>query len=241
MAAKQRARRTSPLYMPSAFDLFTPSKNIVLKHLNVFGWLYVLPFIFWVHSWIDVPAGSGHWFSRASDANYSWSGFPPSYFAAFIGFSILWFAIVLAGGTIVQIMTQKAQLDASEAKKLSFDRLWATVKEMGWRMLGLYVVVGLTSLVGFVLLIIPGFFMIRRYMMAPYVMLERKCGITEAMARSATLSKLSTGSIWGIMGVILLIGLVGIVPVIGSLASFILGMLYSVAPALRYQQLKKLV
>jgi len=82
--------------------------------------------------------------------------------------------------------------------------------------------------------------MIRRYYLAPYAMIDRNCGIKEAMERSAAMSKPYSGSIWGIIGVMILISLVGIVPLIGWLASLILGMLYVVAPALRYQQLKRL-
>jgi hypothetical protein len=60
------------------------------------------------------------------------------------------------------------------------------------------------------------------------------------MDQSAALSKANTGAIWGVIGVMFLIGLANIVPIIGGLIAFIFGALYSVAPALRYQQLKKL-
>jgi hypothetical protein len=73
--------------------------------------------------------------------------------------------------------------------------------------------------------------------LAPYVMLDTKCGITEAMERSADLTKPYSGYIWGIIGVMFLIGLFNIIPGIGWMISFVLGMLYSIAPALRYQEL----
>ena len=79
-------------------------------------------------------------------------------------------------------------------------------------------------------------------MFAPYVMLDAhgKIGVKEALDKSAELGLQNTGAVWGLIGVSFLISLCGIVPVIGSLASFVLGALYSIAPALRYQQLKKL-
>lgn len=70
-------------------------------------------------------------------------------------------------------------------------------------------------------------------------MLEKKVSITEAMEQSAKMSKPHSGSIWGVIGVMFLIALTGIIPFIGWLISFILGMFYAVAPALRYQELKK--
>jgi hypothetical protein len=76
--------------------------------------------------------------------------------------------------------------------------------------------------------------------MAPYVMIDKNTGIQESLTKSAAISLKNTGAVWGIIGVLFLIGLVNIIPYFGGLAAFVLGSLYSVAPALRYQQLKKL-
>src|SRR5665213_3209033 len=196
MTARHKPRRSSPLYLPSAFDLFKPSRDIILKNLNVFGWLYALPLIIWVHSWISIPAHGGHYLDRTTDANFGWS-FPSSYLGGFIGFSLFWFVISFAAGTAIQIMPQQAQLDASTHKVPDLARSWATVNEIGWRMLGLYIVMGLLIGIGFILLIIPGLFALRRYLLAPYVMLDKKCGIKEALDKSAELSLINPGSVWG--------------------------------------------
>ena len=82
--------------------------------------------------------------------------------------------------------------------------------------------------------------MLRRYFLAPYVMLDTNCGIKEAMDKSATMSKPYSRAIWGVIGVMLLIGFINVIPYIGWMVAFVLGMLYSVAPALRYQELKKI-
>jgi len=239
MARRPRARKSSPLYLPSAFDLFTPSKDLVLKNIHVFGPLFILPFIFWGHSWLDIPAGAGHYWGRVTDANYSWS-FPSAFWAAFIGFSIIWFLIVIVGGVIIQIMLQRAQLEVSQNKEPVFSELWQVVKKMWKKMLLLFLAMIGLIVGGFILLIIPGLIMLRRYFFAPYVMLERNCSVGEALSRSAKLSAVNTGSVWGVIGVSFLISLLGVIPLIGSLASFVVGSLYCVAPALRYQQLKKL-
>lgn len=240
----RRPRRTSPLHLPSAFDLFTPSKELVLNNLWIFGPLYAVPLIFWIHSWIWSPLPNQHvgWWDHAGGYSSGWPGGPiPTYSTfAFVGFSLLWLAIVVVIGTIVQIMSQAAQLDAAEGRHLDFANLWRVVRELGWRLLGLYIVIGVVVLVGLILLIVPGLIMIRRYFLAPYVMIDKKLGIRESMERSAELSKLNTGSVWGVIGVMFLIGLINIVPIIGGLASFIFGSLYSIAPALRYFQLKNL-
>ena len=129
-------------------------------------------------------------------------------------------------------------MEATEGKALDFTRLWAVVKELWWRMFGLYLLTGLYIFVGLILFIIPGLIMLRRYFLAPYVMLDTKCDIKTAMERSSEISKPYSGYIWGIIGVMFLIGLLNVIPGVGWLVAFILGMFYSVAPALRYQELK---
>jgi hypothetical protein len=243
--AKNRPRRGSPLHLTPSFELFGKSKEIVLKNIWIFGPLYILPTIFMIHSWIWTPAKPGaphHWWYSLDNFGPGASASPIPLFSGYslLGFSLVWGLLVLVGGAIVQIMTQAAQLEGAEGKAVTFDSIWKTTKELGWRMVGLYIVVALTLFVGFLLLIVPFFIFLRRYFLAPYVMLDKKVGIQEAMSRSAAISKPHSGSVWGVIGVIFLICLTGIIPIIGWLASFVLGFLYSVAPALRYQELKKI-
>ena len=240
----QRARRNSHLYLPSAFDLFKPSKNIVLNNIWIFAPLYAVTLLFWIHNWVFAPGANQkyYWWQHSDGFNTGWPGGPvPSYFTfTVIGFSIFWLIVTLAAGTIAQIMSQAAQLEGAQRRKLDYGKLWQTVREIGWRMLGLYIAMFFVIGIGFILLIIPGFFMIRRYMLAPYVMIDERLGIIDSMDKSAALSKINTGSVWGIIGVMFLIGLLNIIPIIGGLLSFAVGGLYSVAPAMRYLQLKRL-
>jgi hypothetical protein len=242
MTAHSRARLGSPLRLHGSFELFGKSRKLVQKNIWIFGPLYFLPLIFSFHSWEWTPSiGSqnGHWWTT-----YSWFGsalsasVPYFFWYAFIGFSLLWLIFVLVVGTIVQIMSQEAQLEATEGKPLDFIRLWKVAKEMGWRMFGLYFIIGLYIFAGMILFIIPGLIMLRRYFLAPYVMLDTKCDIKEAMERSAEMSKPYSGYVWGIIGVMFLIGLLNVISGVGWMIAFVLGMFYSVAPALRYQELK---
>jgi hypothetical protein len=241
-----RARRGSPLRLTPSFDLFRPSYELVRKNIWIFGTLYFVPIIFWVHSWIWTSPNTANpaWFNRFyghSTLSASWGSSPFSNLPdTFVGFSIIWFLIIIIGGTIAQLMAVIATYEASPDKVIAINRLWATTKEIGWRLIGLYIVTGLIIFVGFILLIIPGLIMLRRYFLAPYVMMDKNCGIREAMDRSAAISKPHSGYIWGIIGVTILISMVGIIPLIGSIVAFTMGMFYSVAPALRYQELKKL-
>lgn len=238
-----KPRKTSVFHLPGAFDLFKPSKEIILKNLWIFGPLYAVPLIFGIHDWIWSPGPNqaAHWWSHFYGFHASAASGPfPSYDSAFVGFSIFWVLIVFVLGTIAVVMAQSAQLRAIEGKHLDFEALWRTTKELGLRLFLLYIVTAIIIIFGFILLIVPGLIFARRYFLAPYVMLDQKTGLKETLRRSAELSKKNTGAIWGVIGVIVLIGLIGIVPIIGGLVSFVLSCLYSVAPAMRYQQLKRL-
>jgi hypothetical protein len=242
---KNRARRTSVFNLPSAFALFKPSRKIVLENIWIFGPLYFLFLIFSVHSWIWTPSPDSqndNWWTDYSwfGSGFTTSGVPAIAWYAIVGFSIMWFVFTLAAGTIVQIMVQKAQLQGAKKHPIYFSELWAPVKEIGWRMLGLYLVMILYIVIGFILFIVPGFIMIRRYFFAPYIMLEKKNSIKEAMEESATMTKPFSGYIYSIIGVMTLIGIINAIPFIGWMISFILGLLYSVAPALRYLQIKRI-
>lgn len=242
MSARHRARLGSPLRLYGSFELFWQSASLIRKNIWVFGPLSALPLLFSFHSWEWTPAiGSqnGHWWTTYSWFGSSLSATVPNFmWYSFIGFSILWFLFVFAVGTVVQIMTQQAQLEASEGKPLDLIRLWVEAKVLFWRMLGLYILIGLYVFVGFILLIIPGLIMLRRYFLAPYVMLDTKCDAKEAMERSAEMTQAHSKYIWGVIGVMFLIGLFNIIPGVGWMVAFALGLLYSVAPALRYQELK---
>src|SRR5438105_1794182 len=115
----QRPRRSSPLYMASAFELFGKSSRLVRRHVWIFGPLYIVPLIFSFHAWIWTPAPDSH-SGRSWWTDYSWfgSGFSTSSVPTYmwyliVGFSLLWLLIVIAGGTIAQVMAQEAQLEAS--------------------------------------------------------------------------------------------------------------------------------
>ena len=103
------------------------------------------------------------------------------------------------------------------------------------------VLIALMTIGGLILLIVPGLIVIRRYFLAPYVMVDQDTGILESMRRSAAMSKPHSGYIWSIIGVSVLLSLPGIIPFVGWAVSFVLAVLYSTAPALRYQELKKLL
>src|SRR5437868_6949691 len=132
-----RPRRSSPLYLTGAFELFGKSSRMVRQHFWIFGPLYLIPFIFSFHAWVWTPAPDSHT-GRAWWTDYSWfgSGFSASSVPTYmwytvVGFSLLWFILVIVFGVIAQIMSQEAQLEAANGNRtITFGKLRSAVKEM---------------------------------------------------------------------------------------------------------------
>lgn len=107
-----------------------------------------------------------------------------------------------------------------------------------WRLLGLSILTSLIIILGFIAFIVPGIIMLRRYLLAPYFLIDQDLGIRQAMALSAERSKKYSGAIYGIVGVMFVLSLPGIVPLYGTIVSYILQFLYIAAPAARYFEIK---
>lgn len=234
---RNRPRRNSVFNLPGAFELFKPSKDLVLKNIWIFGPLYGVFFVFYLHSWLwsPLPHQTEHWWQHARDLSPGLAGSTLPFYGTFVvvGFSIIWLLLTLIVGTLVQIMAQSAQLDAVEHKHLDFQDLWHVARAQGWNLFKLYIAMTV-AIVGTL------FIFTRRYYLAPYVMLDNKTGVGEALKKSSSISGKNPGSVWAIIGVALFFGLISLVPYLGGLVAFALGCLYSIAPALRYQQLKQL-
>jgi len=108
-----------------------------------------------------------------------------------------------------------------------------------WKLLGLVIVIAILISIGLVLFIIPGLILIRRYILAPYFMVDRDLGISEAMEASAKESKPFSWSLYPVIGVTLLISLLAILGIFGMLVSTILSLAYSLAFAIVYFEIKK--
>ncbi len=128
----------------------------------------------------------------------------------------------------------------SQGKQVGIDEALTSGLKYFWRLLGLSIVFGFMFLIGLLLFIVPGIIVLRRYYLSFYYLVDKDLDIKTAMKKSAKASELNKGAIYGVIGVSLLFGLFGIFPGIGTIIGTILQFLYSVAPGLRYQEMRKL-
>lgn len=88
------------------------------------------------------------------------------------------------------------------------DELFAFLREgfrYAWRLYGLIILLSTIVVLGLLALIVPGLILLRRYVLAPYYLVERDTGILEAMKLSARQSKPERASVWGALGVIVVV------------------------------------
>jgi hypothetical protein len=205
--------------MKSAFSLFQPSKEAVLKNFVSFMVIIFLP----------------AFVSNIGDALHRGRGIDPLVNPVFPAY---W-----AGGLLALLLLPAGlylELHASKGQTISVGEAISKSLKFYWRIIGLILLVGLIIFVGLVLLIVPGVIMITRYFFAPYLLIDRDLTITEAMKQSTEMSKGKAGAVWSVIGVTVLLSLFGIVPIFGGLIVTILLTLYTCAPALRYLEVKKL-
>lgn len=205
--------------LPGAFELFKPSwKAVQLNLITFIEFILVPALIALIVSFLN----QGH----STSANGLGDGLLIG--DGLAGLVSLFFAPAIA---LTQLRSVKGvKIDFLPAIKESF--------AFFWKFIGLIIVMGLVIGIGFMLLIVPGLFMLRRYILAPYYLIDKKTGVFEAMKISAEQSKRFSPAIWGLIGVEFLCTVIGLIPLIGWLVSAALSIIYYCAPAVRYTQIK---
>ena len=232
-----------PANLTSAVDLFGKSYGLVRKNLNIYALVYFVPAAMVIAGVIQLIADNqrrgwdwGHAFSSSFLGPNVGSG--SSIQAASAILSI----ILLFGAIVSYLLAIVLNLRVAQDKKPTFRSTWFEVtRDWLWvKLLGLGIVTIMLLIVGFVLLVVPGVIMLWRLFLAPYILVDKKTKIFDALSISWNMTR---GYAWPIYSIILfsfVLALTGLIPIVGSLIAFILATAYAVAPALRYQELKKL-
>jgi uncharacterized membrane protein len=214
----------------SAFTLFAESKRRVLKNPTPFAILTAISLV------LALVAGQ-----RGSHASYTTGLSFDSFSWGLLGVGLILGIAFLIINFIIQVMQYVLSLETAKGHKPTLDEAYEVARKFWLRELGLAILIGLITFVGFLALIVPGLIFLRRYYLAPYVMIAEDLSAPDAMTRSAELSKPYSGAVWGLIGITVLIGLSGAIPLVGPVITSLLSMLFVVAPSLRYYELKKLV
>jgi len=118
--------------------------------------------------------------------------------------------------TLLTIAAQaNLQVSAARGKRISVSECYNQSWRYYWRLLGFGLLFTIMLMIGFILLIVPFFILLRRYFLSPYYIVDQNLSITEAMKRSAAQTKPTAGYVWGTLGVFVVLAIaVGIVSAI---------------------------
>ncbi len=236
------AEQTSRANLNSAIDLFGKSYVLVRENLNVYTLVYAIPAAMVIAGVIQLIANNQR-------HGWSWGhAFSSSFLGPNIGSnssvhtaSAILTIVLLLGAVVSYFLAIVLNLRVAGGQTPTLRSIWDEVtQDWLWaKLLGLGILTVLVLLVGFILLIIPGVIFLWRLFLAPYVLVDRKTSIMDALSQSWNMTK---GYAWPIYSILLfsfVLALTGIIPIVGSLIAFGLGVAYAAAPALRYQELKK--
>ncbi len=204
--------------LPSAFNLFSPS----VEALGFSIWTFVQLFLLTI---AIGAAGMGVLLANSTvmTPDNNSVGIVQGAFAVVLCISIF------LGTLWVNAALVATQLASSAKHQISAGQAMRQAKPLFGQWVGLQLVMGLIFVVATVLFIVPLFFAMKRYMLAPYYMIDRGTGIKESLRQSAYDSQHFSSALWGLIGVSFLAGLI---PVVGDI-------LYACAPAVRYREIKQ--
>lgn len=223
---------------PTAIDLFSKSFEAIKLNLPQHLLFYFAPmivgavlFMVLLGSFVGTSVLFGGGFSTGVTERGGEGLVGVSFVLSIIGFTIA----IMAVGVVSYLANTYVGLQGAQGKKADIGTaIRATTKYIG----GLIVFGLLASalvMAGFFLLIIPGAiiatYLWPRVMILPSVMIYENLGAMDAYRRSDKIVK--AGGIWEVAFVFLAIGFLGIIPFVGSLASAVLGFIYSLAPTFR--------
>ncbi len=242
----------------SAFDLFSKSYEIVIRNIKNFAILLALPGLASIMASYkyNAPSASERW------SHINFFGINTEAFSIVTIFTTAMVAFLLLAvvALFIQAMLTSLQVEGAKNKTPTFQQLFEMAKKYWLRLFGLFLVIGMyiigASLIGIMALVVlrnalgvligvgliiaAVVFVMTHYYLASYAMIDGDLKIFEAMETSANLSKKNIGAVLSVLGVTILLSFSGMVPIVGPILSFVLGAIYSVAPALRYLELKNL-
>lgn len=213
----------------SAFTLFSKSSKLVSDNVRLFMIVSIATIAQAVYGIFRKPVTNVQ-IKSVADV-FKQLGFSPAIFAVFVVVTVVMAAVL-----------PKLSTEVAKGNKPTISDLWDFALRYTFPIFALSIITGLAIMGGLILLIVPGVIILRKFYLAPYVLVDQDTGILDSLRISARLTDKAPRSIWGLIGVSILLSFPSAVSVygIGAIVSAILTIAYAVAPALRYQELKKL-
>lgn len=225
--------------LAGAFELFPKSYELIKKNFEVFMVLFSIAGL--VALWETFARfGDEKEQGRGWDNLLSNGVFGPDVNSGVFAVGGLMFLVGVLY-VISYLLLVIATLRTAQGKKPSVNALWSEfVQNWLWlKMIGTFVLLVVAIVIGFFLLIVPGVILLWRLFFVPYVLVDQKTSIGDAFRRSWNMTRGYAWPVYGIILVSIVLSFTTILPIIGALVAFALSSVYMLAPALRYEELKK--
>lgn len=128
-------------------------------------------------------------------------GVPPQFDPGSIGTGLGAFLIYMVLASILQSALVRATIEDLNGKQPTFSDSISRAIAVLLPIIGLSILVYLGLMIGFMLLVIPGIYLMLRWSVAIPVLVQERRGVLDSMSRSATLTK---GNRWRILGLIVI-------------------------------------
>ena len=217
--ANQKQTNQTVHELPGAFDLLKPSWNAVKLNLITLIEFIIIPILISLISGIVL-----YQHSSATSTVFNGTSIVIDLFTVVV-------SLMFGPGLTYTLIC------GAKGRSIDFWPAFRVGLKFFWRYLGVSICTGFLILIGFICLIVPGIYMLRRYFLAQYFMMDRNLGVFAAMRASKDESKLFTGPVLRVVCVQALFGLMLAIPVLGWIAGAILSVMYYNAPAIRYEQI----
>jgi hypothetical protein len=242
---KTKLVRTSTV-LPSSWDFVRPSIQLVRQNIDTMLWLAIIP------SGLSVLAGA--LFNRIVTKQTAGLGDSPTtaqtataiqnivhdivttqiglLALGVIALAFLW--TILAFPATIELMARAVQGKQTDV----FSCLRAGFRKF-WRIYAVSILATVIIAFGLLLFIVPGILLMRRYILAPYYLVDRNLPVFQALRTAAAESKPFGGYVLGTFGVFLFFNLLSsacnALPVIGLLLGPAVSFIYYFGFALRYK------
>lgn len=128
-------------------------------------------------------------------------------------------------------------LASARGEKVGLRSVLSQGRKFILRLIGLSILTILAVIGGIILFVIPGLIFMAWFSLASYVLVAEDLGVVASMKRSRELVR---GRVWEMWGLMTLANAANAVPFIGSIISFVLGILLMPSMAIKYFQLSSI-
>lgn len=229
--------------LSTAGELFGKSYAIVRRNLNTYALVYAIPAAMMI-------AGVAQMIDKNRKGGWEWGdAFSSSILGPSLGSdssfdsaSAILVLFLLLGTVASSFLAIVLNFRASQGKAVTFSAVWRELwgNWLWARLLGLGVLAAFIIVLGFFLLIVPGVILLWRLYLAPWILLDKNVKIMDALSESWNMTKGYAWPIYSILVFSIVLSLPNAIPIVGGIIAFLLGVSYAAAPALRYQEIKKL-